>query len=163
MTTVTLKGGGFEAATRVTVTARRGLPHFARDGAILHDYDPRRSLWVRTMFMLGAEDLLKDPKLAEEARAAGINALSMGFYGNPADSHIEDFEKWKSGWRDWWTSWEDVAKTHGFGIVAVGDNIGRNADEMKNSLENPWAADAIKLAFDALRKDRITICVEMQD
>ena len=52
---------------------RPDYPHFARDGSLLTAYDPKRSIFVRTLFQLNFDDLAAEPDLAEELKAAGIN------------------------------------------------------------------------------------------
>ncbi len=163
VTDVLIKTQYLEASTRVTVTKKQEFAHFAHDGAILHQYDPKRSLWVRSMFFLSPEEIDRDPRLALAARNAGINTLTTGLYSNPADSHVPDFASWRAGWSGYWAKCERTAKKNGFSLMCTGDDIARSQEEMRNTLENPWAGDAIKYAFNAFRNSGIAVSVEMQD
>src|SRR5512135_3345682 len=110
VTTVAIEAGGRKAASSVIVDAQEGLAHFGRDGRILRRYDPKQSQFVRTMFGLGPDEIGRDPSLATQAHAAGINALETGFYNNPADgSHPPDLATWKRGWDPSWGRIERAA------------------------------------------------------
>jgi len=163
-TDIILSARGYQATTRVTVTKSTEVPHFARDGAILTRYDPKRSLWVRSLFGLGPQELKHTPELAKAAHAAAINALTTGFYLNPADGgKPPDFETWQKGWIPWWESIERVAKENQFSLVLTGDDIARTNSELANSVTNPWAAKALQCAFAKARDSKRVICVEMVD
>src|SRR5262249_47702963 len=97
--TVSLTAHGREATARVIVDKADGFPHFARDGHVLTRYDAARSLWVRSLFGLGPDEVEHMPRLAAAARAAAINTLTAGFYLNPADGgQPADFAAWRKSW-----------------------------------------------------------------
>jgi hypothetical protein len=162
---IQLTSGDHKATTRVFVDDARDLPHFARDGGILHAYDPARSIFVRTMFQLCTDDLRATPGLADAAHAAAINALTCGLYQNPADSGRKDldFAGWRAYWEPWWTAIERGAKDAGFGLVLTGDDIVRTRPELVDTVTNPWAPDAVRLAFARARDSKEVIAVEMCD
>ena len=107
------------------------------------------------MFGLGPDEIGRDPRLAAQAHAAGINALETGFYNNPADgSHPPDLATWKRGWDPSWGRIERAAAEHDFGLVLTGDDIARTRAEMADSVTSPWSAGAIRHAFARARDSR---------
>ncbi len=95
--------------------------------------------------------------------AAGINTLTTGFYSNPGDNHQHDLASWKAGWNPWWQRIEQGAAAHNFSLLLTGDDIARTANEMHDSVTNPWAPDAIQYAFGKARDSKRVVCVEMVD
>lgn len=160
---VTLEARGRKMSTRVVVDTPHALPHFARDGQILTSYDPARSTFVRTLFFLNADAIAGKPQVAAQLHAASINALTSGFYFNPADSGVKNFETWRKGWEPWIDHTFKVAQENNFNLVFTGDDIARTDAEMHNSATNPWAPQAIQLAFQKARDSKRTILVEMVD
>ncbi len=55
ITTITLEARGCKNSTRVLVDPPHGFPHFSADGHVLNDYDPARSIFVRTLFNLSPD------------------------------------------------------------------------------------------------------------
>ncbi len=163
LTTIALRGRDGTARTRVRVEKAFALPHFARDGEILQSYDPVRSLFVRSLFNLAPSEIERTPGLAEQARAAGINALTSGFFVNPGDGKRFDFAAWKRAWEPFWSRIESVARQHGFSLVLTGDDLARNTHELTGSLLLPWSREAVKLAVTRARDSRRVVCIEMVD
>lgn len=163
-TAVTVTAQGRTATVQVVVDPPHGFGHFSRDGKLLDRYDPKRSLWVRAPFNLSPQELAGTPGLAERARAAGVNALTTGFYQNPVDGGgAKDFDAWRRGWEPWWGRIEQTAAKYDFPLVLTGDDIDRTTRELHNSVTNPWAPDAIRLAFTRARDSGRVVCVEMAD
>jgi len=161
--TITLDARGCKTTTRAVVDPPHGFPHFSRDGQILTTYDLNRSLFVRTLFNLGP-DFDQTPGMDKQVKGAGINALTSGFYQNPADGgHQPSFDAWKTGWDPWWSRTVQQAKKYDLGLVLTGDDIARTANELHDSVTNPWAPDAIQYAFSKARDSKQVICVEMVD
>ncbi len=164
VTTIAMNSGDRKATTSVIVDKEEGLPHFGRDGRILRKYDPKQSLFVRTLFALSPDELERTPGLAAQAHAAEINALGTGFYLNPADgSRLPDLATWRRGWDPYWERIEKAATKHDFNLVLSGDDIARSRAELANSVTNPWSAEAIRHAFTKARDSRRVIAVEMID
>lgn len=150
--------------TRVVVDGAHGFAHFAKDGAILQQYDPARSMFVRTLFNLGTDQVANTPGLSEAAHAAGINALTTGFYHNPADGgHQPDFATWSKGWTPWWDRLEKITRDNDFSLVLTGDDIARTQGEMHESVTNPWVVDAIRHAMTKARDSKRVAAIEMVD
>jgi len=163
-TTIALEANGMKASTRVIVMEPRGLPHFSRSGKVLTKYEPGQSMWVRSLFGFGPREIAKDVSLVQQARAAAINTLTTGFYLNPADgSNPPDLEAFRKNYDRWWAPIEAPAREHDFSLLLTGDDICRTPNEMNNSVNNPWSAQAVQYAFTKLRDSGRAICVEMVD
>ena len=153
-----------QATTRVIVDLPHGFPHFARDGQILTDYDPLRSLFVRALVNLDGPEIAATPGLMAQTKAAGINALTTGFFLNPADgTNPPTFDAWRRGWDPYWDKIVRDAQIGDFGLVLTGDEIARTAPELAYSVGSPWASQALKHAFTRARDSKTVICVEMVD
>ena len=164
VTTVTVEAMGRKASVRVVVNELDGLPHFSRSGKILTKYDLRQSLWVRSLFGFGPHEITQNRELVQQGRAAAINTLTSGFYINPADgSNPPDFEAFCKGYEPWWNRIEAPAREHDFCLLLTGDDICRTSNEMNNSVNNAWSAQAIQYAFMKLRDSGRAVCVEMVD
>jgi hypothetical protein len=161
--TITLSADDREATVRAIVSSATGFAHLTRDGAILTEYDPERSIFVRAPFGLHPTELVKVPEWAEYAKSGGANTLTTGFYQNPADSGATDFDQWLRGWSNWWESMEKPARDHGFSILVTGDDIARTDREMHHSATSPMAAETLKAAFTKLRDSGRIVSVEMVD
>ena len=162
-TEVIIKTGDYQNIIPVIVKSFDGFPHFSKDGKILYNYVDGNSIFLRTLFFLGPEEIEKNEKLLKQVKFAKVNALTTGFYLNPADSGTNDYEKWKKGWENWVKRFEKVAKENNFALVLTGDDICRTPKELNNSVTNPWAKDAIRDAFEWARDSRIVSCIEMMD
>ena len=160
---LTLDGRGHSSKVCVIVDQPHGFPHFAKDGAILTEHDPARSIFVRTLFFCSPDAVERDPLLAEQLRAAGVNALTSGFYSNPVDNGAKDFEAWRAIWEPRFDRWIKIAADANLGICFSGDDIARTANELHNSVTSPWASQAIQFAFTKARDSKRTIFVEMVD
>jgi hypothetical protein len=160
---IIIKSGPRTASIRVHVLHDSGLPHFSRRGDLLTRYEPGSSLFVRSMFNLGTVELERTPGLAPKLRTAGINTLTDGLYSNPADGHEPDFETWKTNWELKWNRIEESARLNDLSLLLFGDDIARTPAELANSIQNPWAADAIRHAFTRARDSRAVVGVEMID
>lgn len=163
VTQIHMEARGHKTSTRVIVDTPHGFPHFSGDGHILTEYDPARSLFVRSLFTLTPDELDHTPGLAAQAHAAAINTLTTGFYFNPAEGHQPDFDTWRKGWEPWWNKIAQRAKDYGFGLILTGDDIARTRREMINSITNPWSAEAIQLALTKARDSNRVVCIEMMD
>ncbi len=142
---------------------RRDYPHFARDGSLLVAYDPKRSIFVRTLFQLNFDDLAANPDLEQDLRDAGINTITTGLYANPADGGISDYAKWYEGWSGYWRNVEGQAERLGMTLLLSGDDIMREQYQMANSITVPWSAVAIRTALETAKHSNRVIGVEMMD
>ncbi len=96
------KAKPYAASVRVVVGLPNGLPHFARNGRVLLHYDPKQSIFVRSMFMLPPLTALNTPGLAELVKDAGVNTCESGFFYNPNDgSRIDSLQKYIHFWDPW--------------------------------------------------------------
>ncbi len=96
------KAKPYTASVRVVVGLPNGLPHFARNGRMLLQYDPEQSIFVRSMFTLSPQNVLDTPGLAELMKDAGVNTGESGFFHNPNDgSKIDSLEKYIRDWDPW--------------------------------------------------------------
>lgn len=162
-TEVILNAEGYKNSVKVIVKEFDGFPHFSKEGDILYRYSNEKSIFLRSLFNLGPGEIEKNEKLLKQVKFAEINALTTGFYVNPADSGITEYEKWKKGWENWIKKAEIIAKENGFSLVLTGDDICRTPKELNNSVTNPWAKDAITEAFKWARDSKIVSCIEMMD
>jgi hypothetical protein len=162
-TTVTVRARGRAVATHVTVGGDR-VVHFSREGKVLARYEPGPSLFVRTLFGLDASQVRGHPALLDQVRAAGVNALSTGFYLNPIDHPTRESQaQWRARWLAFWEGIARTAQAGGLGLVLTGDDLARTRRELWHSVSGPWAAESIELAFTRARDCRRVLCVEMVD
>ncbi len=163
LATITIRAGKRSATARAWCVPSKSLPHFASDGRLLHTYEPGHSIFVRSLFNLGASELLATPALADAIRAAAINTLTTGFYRNPADNPTPNFNQWRKGWLANWQRIERTATKYNLSLILQGDDIARTHAELLNSIRNPWSADAIRFALSKARDSHRVIGVEMID
>jgi hypothetical protein len=162
-TTVTLRAQGRLATAHVSVGGDR-LGHFSREGAILPGYAPGASVFVRTLFGLDPSQVRGHAALLEQVRAAGVNALTTGFYLNPVDHPAPESQaEWRARWLAFWAGIAGTAESTGLGLVLTGDDLARTRRELWHSVTGPWAAESIELAFTRARDCRRVLCVEMVD
>jgi hypothetical protein len=160
---INIEAQGHKTAVRVVVDRPHGFPHFARDGAILREYDPARSTFVRTLFFLGPEFVENDPALLPHLRAAAVGAFTTGFYRNPVDNALPDLESWKTNWDPWFDNIVRIAAESDMQLCLSGDDIARTYGELHFSVTSPWAAQALQHAFTRVRDSKRTVFVEMID
>ncbi|MCM8785570.1 MAG: hypothetical protein NC827_05360 [Candidatus Omnitrophica bacterium] len=163
ITEVIIKTENYKNIIPVIVKDFEGFPHFSKDGRILYNYNNGNSIFLRSLFFLGPGEIEKNEKLLKQVKFAEINALTTGFYQNPADSGTTEYEKWKNGWLNWVKRFEKIAKENNFSFILTGDDICRTPKELNNSVKNPWAKDAIKDAFQWARDSKVVSCIEMMD
>jgi hypothetical protein len=161
--TVITARDALQVATRVIVDPPHGFPHFARDGQVLTAYDPLRSLFVRSLVNLNAPEIAATPGLMAHTKAAAINALTTGFFLNPADGGQTTFDAWRKSWDPWWEKIAREAQVGDFSLVLTGDEIARTANELAFCVGSPWAPQALKHAFTRIRDSKAVACIEMVD
>jgi hypothetical protein len=163
-TRVQITAEGLSEWAPITVRSRATFPHFGRDGAILDQYEPGRSMFVTSLFGLDGDQLDASPALATMVRDAGINTLTQGFYHNPADMGETSFTRWVSQTLPLWSKLAGQLERHDLSFLAIGDDLARFAHELRDSVvSNPWAADAIRVAFERLKATGRVVGVEMVD
>ena len=160
---LTTSAQGMTATTRVIVDSPYGFPHFARDGGLLTQYDPKRSFFLRSVFGITPDEVSGDMSLATSAKSAGVNAYTTGFYGNPADSGVTDFGKWQIAWDDTWKQRVSLARSQGVSLFLTGDDIARQPYQLNNSIANDWSSSAIQHAFLAAQQSGVAVGVDMVD
>jgi hypothetical protein len=161
--TILAQAGHLSGATRVIVNSSSALVHFGKDGSLLTDYDPARSLFVRTLFQLNFDDIAATPALASQLHSAGVNTITTGLYDNPADAGSPDYGTWYEGWNGYWNNVVSNAQTLGFSLLLTGDDIAREPYQLLNSITNSWSTDAIRTALASARDSRRVISIEMVD
>jgi hypothetical protein len=130
---------------------------------LLTTYDPKRSIFVRTLFQLNFDDLAADPDLEHDLKDAGINTITTGLYSNPADSAISDYAKWYEGWSGYWRNVEAQAERLGMTLLLSGDDMMREKYQLANSITVPWSGVAIRTALETAKHSNRVIGVEMMD
>lgn len=163
-TTITVRSAGLVQTVIVTVRATPGFAHFSKTGDILDHYVPGESIFVTSMFNLDGDHLEQVPGLVEQARAAGINTITTGFYLNPVDAQQTEFETWKANWR--WRLDHTLAQAEraDMGLLLTGDDLARYPYMLSNTVvTNPWAEQAVHWAVDYLQSRRGVIGIEMVD
>ena len=162
---VKLTAEGKTTTARVVVSTQEGFPHFTKSGKIVSDYQPGKSLWVRTLFNTSGLQLQMNAAMAPAMHAAGVNTISSNFYFNPADNPTSwsDFVSWKATAGTALESRMETIKKSGFCMLGIGDDVQRNSAELKNTLQNPWAGDALKYSFKKIAEAGNVVSLEMQD
>lgn len=161
---VTTETKGKATTTRVVVNSLPGFPHFTKSGQIISNYQPGKSLWVRTLFNTSGLQLQMYPEMVPAMHAARVNTISSNFYFNPADNPAwSDFAAWKAGAGAALASRMDAIKKAGFCMLGIGDDVQRTPGELKNTLTNPWAMDALKYTFNKMAQAGNVVSLEMQD
>ena len=158
-------GTTYAAERKITIIVDKphGFPHFGRDGSILTEFDPKKSLWVRTMFTLGGDELDRVEGMPAAVKAAGINVLSGGLYNNPADSGAKDFDSWHAGWRARWDREVAWSKTYDMPLLLHGDDVARTPNELGGSVKLEWGPKAVQTAFQAATDSKRVVGIEMID
>jgi hypothetical protein len=139
------------------------VPHFSRDGQILHHYTPGRSIFVRTLFKLRPEFLAAHPQLIAKIKEAGVNTLTAGFFPNPADNGQATFQDWSRDWSNRWKITLEQARKADLSLCLIGDDLARTPRELHAVLTLPWAPHAGSTALTAARDSRRVVCIEMID
>lgn len=161
---ITIAAGGLTASVRVTnIRSHAGFAQFTKDGHIVFNYDPARSLWVRTLFDTSAQVVNDTPGLADALHQAGVNAITTNFYANPSDSGFTDIQTWLDQSAPRQAFWLSVAQDNGFSVVGTGDDIQRSPTEMNATLNLPWAADALRYTMQQLIDSGVVVSLEMED
>ncbi len=160
---LTTSAQGMKSTTRVIVDSPYGFPHFARDGALLTQYDPQRSLFLRSVFGITPDEVSGDMSLAASAKSAGVNAYTTGLYSNPIESGVQVLGTWQSAWDVSWNQKVTLARSQGVSLFLTGDDIAREPYELSNSIDNNWSASAIQHAFSAAQQSGVAVGVDMID
>ena len=162
-TTVTLTEDSRTTKVRVWVKTDPGLPHFKGAGQMSSTYVDGQSTFVIAPFLMQPELLRRDPLLLAQAKIAGVNTLSRGFYQNVNDI-TTSYADWKQGYDslvlpDWaWT------KANGFKMLPSGDDVARNiGTEGWRTLNWPYGKQAVQYAVQQLAASGVAISVDMLD
>jgi Concanavalin A-like lectin/glucanases superfamily/Bacterial Ig domain/Bacterial Ig-like domain (group 2) len=173
--TITVAGGDKWTAVQVIVNASHDLPHFSKSGQILNTYEPGNSLFVKSIFQgPGADDFQADPQLATELSDAGVNTLETGAYFNPADgggystSSSYSAESSTIASADGYLSYENTAEMaylniNHWSVLLTGDNIGRDVNEMLDSVFDPYSTPKIQFAMRYWEESGKAIGISMID
>ena len=164
MITVGLNSSSIYTVTTVHVNTANVTPHFGKDGSLLTAYDPTKSLFVRSMFFLGTNDVA-DPQTLADVQAAKINTLEAGLYATPGQFG-SDINSWMS-----FQDWEDqgvanALATSGMSVLFNADGMARGDDLLYNSTRGPgatWVPSPIVYAFNWAKSLGRAIGVEMVD
>jgi len=164
--TLTSTAQGKSATARIVVSTHAGFPHFSKDGEILTQYDPSRSLFLKEAFKLTPEEVRNTPSLGNAAQMAGINALEGSLYSdNPSayDPDVNTFEKWRTRWQERWDQDVETAQSHGLGLFLIGDDVARFPYLLHNSITNPWVPNPLQYALSTAKRSGIVVAVDMVD
>ena len=162
-TTVALTEDDRITKVRVWVKNDAGVPHFTGAGGMSTKYVEGQSLFVIAPFLLEPQLLRQDPTLLAEAKRAGVNTLSRGFYQNVQDVKTP-YAEWKQGYDanvvpDW-----DFARANGFHVLPAGDDVARNiGTEGWRTLNWPYGKQAVQYAIQKLVESGVAISVDMLD
>jgi Bacterial Ig domain len=161
--TVILTDGGKSAQVYIWVRNRSGVPHFSGDGRVLRSYRPRASTFVVAPFQMGAEALASDPVLLAEAKKAGVNTVTDGFY-LPSHGRTDDYVAWQNAFNSVVASKWSWAATNGFHVLATGDDLCRQPGvEGYRALNWPSAPAAVQYAAQSLASSGVGIGIDMVD
>lgn len=158
-TKVVLKDIGLTATAFVWVKNKSNIPHFSGSGKLLDEYQPGASIFPLAPFVL-------DPNQTDvlvEARRAGLNTVSFGFYLNPRSTSIA-YTDWKSLQDRLLTSRIKRAKDEGFHIIATGDDAFRRpGDDAWWTLNWRYGRQATQYAMQTLADSGIAIATDVVD
>ncbi|MCL2701678.1 MAG: Ig-like domain-containing protein [Phycisphaerae bacterium] len=158
-------GKPFTASVLVFVGLPNGTPHFTRDGKMLVEYDPKRSRFVRSYFMLNPRLVLETPDLAGLVKDAGVNTCESGFFHNPADGGGTDsLEKYIANWDAWFEkTLASPLRELEMGGIFSGDDWVRTRNELTWTANTPWSSDLAKHIWTKLRDSGVATAIEMMD
>ncbi len=140
------------------------IPHFSRDGRILHQYEPGQSIFIRTLFKLRPPFIAETPGLLAKVKEAGVNVLTAGFFANPGDHReFKTYQMWAEDFQQRWGLTLAVSRQAGMPLCLLGDDFARFPRELHAVLTLPWAPHAVKTAVTAARDSHRVICIEMMD
>lgn len=158
-TTVLVKDAGMTTKAFVWVKSNSNVPHFSGSGRLLNSYQPGASIFPVAPF--GLDPI--QPEALAEARRAGFNTVSFGFYLNPRSTTMT-FTDWKSVQDRLLTSRINRAKDEGFHIIATGDDAFRRpGDDAWWTLNWPYGRQATQYAMQTLADSGIAIATEVVD
>jgi hypothetical protein len=161
---ITISYGGYNTTVIVTVNTTVAFQHFTSSGQIVSSYQPGQSIFTRTLFNLGANDLSITSGLAADTAAASINAITNGFFLNPYDypsiTTLAQFESVAGGALSGWIS---TIQAGGFSMVGTGDDVARSSGELNWTLTTSWAPQAIQYDMGLMAASGSVISLEMQD
>jgi hypothetical protein len=173
--TITVTSGGEQTTVQVVVNASHILPQFTKSGQMVTSYQPGSSLFVKSIFQgPTAGDFQEDPKLAGEVSAAGVNTLETGAYYNPVDgggysaannyaaeaNTLSSFE----GFTDYENTGElSYASADNFNILLTGDELGRNVNEMLDSVFDPYSTPKIQYTMQFWKNSGKALGISMID
>ena len=160
---ITVQANGRSSQTRVYVTNFSGFPHFAKDGRILYAYDPAQSLFVRSLFFLTDDEMNSTPGLPQHVRNAGINAISTGFFNNPADNQQPDLASWQRSFDEIWNRKVSDAARYNMSLMLIGDDIARTPAELSFVTSSSWGSNALRHALTRARDSRVAVALDMVD
>ena len=169
-TTITMSYPGLASSTiYVHVNAQNVTPHFGKGGVFLSAYNPTSSLFERSMFFLGPDQLTPgvggyDPQYSSALKAAQVNSLETGFYLSPAN--YTSAAQWQSDFNNLASTISSVANSQNFNIMFTGDTIARGDAAVYTSSRGPsasWSPNPITYAFTWLKNMGRALGVEMVD
>ena len=160
---ITVEDGADSTAAYVWVTSQPNVPHFSGDGQLLWKYERGKSLFLIAPFTLTPSELQKQPRLLSDVKAAGINAVSQGFYSNPRDLSMP-FSKWKNAFdAAYLPGWRYVAanKLH---VLATGDEVCRRiGGEAWWTLNWRFGRKAVQYALGVLSATKAAVGLDVVD
>ncbi len=90
---------GYSHTVRIIIN-EEGFPHYSKSGALLTEYTPGESVFMRGMFQLRDEYLVSTYGLPEQVEAASINTIESALHKDVRDGR--SVLSWKSMHEGWW-------------------------------------------------------------
>jgi hypothetical protein len=165
VTTITVVSGSRSMNVRVIVNSSHIFPHFGRGGQILTSYQPGTSIFLSTMFSMDGATLVQQPNLGPQVRAAALNAITTGFYYNPADytPTLNDWTTWKNGFAVQAAYTQAAIHKYDLGVFLSGEGFARGDPDLYDSIANPQSLAKIQYAFTWAKNTGRVIGVDMVD
>jgi hypothetical protein len=165
VTALTVSSGSRSTNVRVIVNTSHIFPHFGRGGQILTSYQPGISNFLGTMFFMDGTELVKQPSLGSHVRAAGLNAITTGFYNNPSDytPTQNDWTTWTNGFAVQAAYTKAAIDNYDLGVFLSGEGFARGDPDLYDSITNSQSVAKIQYAFTWAKNTGRVMGVDMVD
>jgi len=164
-TLLTITASGFASTVRVHVNSQNNTPHFGRDGSLLSSYEATKSLFVRSMFFLGYNDINSSQQVVTDLQNAQVNTFEGGLYLSPVSE--PNFAQWQADITQ--TVFQPAAAAiaaSGMNALFTGDEIARGDARMYESTRGAstaWSPNPIVYTLNWAQSLGHTIGIEMVD
>lgn len=159
---ISITNGNQKTEVYVWVRKNLGIPHLAGNGALLARYERDVSLFPIAPFGLDVPEV-KNEVIDHEAKRAGVNTLTLGFYLNPRNL--------KAGISQWISMYDSAiapqwrwAAQHGYHLYVTGDEIARGiGQEAWWTLNWSYGKTAVQHAMQAVAASGVGIAADIID